>query len=41
MVSAYAGSFSEEAATLEKARVELVLKAFGLQTWVGQVLDAH
>ena len=41
MVSAYAESLHEEAAKLERARVGLVLKAFGLQAWVGQVLDAH
>ncbi len=41
MVTAYAGSFHEEAVQLEKTRVDLVLRAFGLQNWVGQVLDAH
>ena len=41
MPTAYPLSFSHEAANLEKSRVELVLRVFGLRNWVGQVIEEH
>ena len=41
MASAYAVSFSDEAAKLERARVELVLRDFGLRNWTYKILDEH
>ncbi|MEI8371661.1 MAG: HTH domain-containing protein [Planctomycetota bacterium] len=41
MTNAYVPSFQEETAKLEQSRVKFILREFGLQDWLGGVLDAQ